>query len=111
MTPISKWRISNEAGASVFQTLNKNHVLTGERISRRDILRIVKGRCAAAGLPESICNHTFRGTGIRVFVQNGGPLEVAQDTANHSDPRTTKLYDRRKDFATLSEIERRIAFE
>lgn len=29
----------------------------------------------------------------------------------HSDPRTTKLYDRRKDLATLSEIERRIAFE
>jgi len=27
--------------------------------------------------------------------------------ANHTDPRTTKLYDRRKDLATLSEIERR----
>jgi len=31
--------------------------------------------------------------------------------ANHSDPRTTKLYDRRKDLDTLSEIERRVAFE
>ena len=30
---------------------------------------------------------------------------------NHSDPRTTKLYDHRKDLATLSEIERRTAFE
>jgi hypothetical protein len=28
-----------------------------------------------------------------------------------ADPRTTKLYDRRKDLAKLSEIERRIAFE
>jgi hypothetical protein len=73
------------------------------------MLRIVKERCAAAGLPESICNHTFRGTGITVFLQNGGSLEAAQDMANHSDPRTTKLYDRRKDLATLSEIERRIA--
>jgi hypothetical protein len=36
-------------------------------------------------------------------------LEAAQDMANHSDPRTTKLHDRRKDLATLSEIERRIA--
>jgi hypothetical protein len=45
-----------------------------------------------------------------VFLQNGGSLEAAQDMANHSDPRTTKLYDRRKDLATLSEIERRIAF-
>ena len=34
-----------------------------------------------------------------------------QDMANHSDPLTTKLYDRRKELANLSEIERRIAFE
>ena len=101
----------NETAAPVFQTLNKNHRLTGEPITRRDMLRIVKERCAAPGLPESICNHTFRGTGITVFLQNGGALEAAQDMANHSDPRTTKLYDRRKDLATLSEIERRIAFE
>jgi integrase/recombinase XerD len=46
-----------------------------------------------------------------VFLHNGGALEAAQDMANHSDPRTTKLYDRRKDLATLTEIERRIAFE
>ncbi len=31
--------------------------------------------------------------------------------ANHSDPVTTKLYDRRKEQANLSEIEGRIAFE
>jgi hypothetical protein len=46
-----------------------------------------------------------------VFLQNGAALEAAQDMANHCDPRTTKLYDRRKDLATLGEIERRIAFE
>jgi len=75
------------------------------------MLRVVKERCLAAGLPETICNHTFRGTGITVFLQNGGSLEGAQDTANHSYPRTTKLYDRRKDLATSNDIERRIAFE
>ena len=101
----------SESGAALFQTLDKNHRLTGLPLSRRDMLRIVKGRCAIAGLPNTICNHTFRGTGITVFLQNGGALEAAQDMANHSDPRTTKLYDRRKDLATLSEIERRIAFE
>jgi len=45
-----------------------------------------------------------------VFLNNVGSLEEAQDMANHSDPRTTKLYDRRKELANLSEIERRIAF-
>jgi integrase/recombinase XerD len=94
----------------LFQTLDKLHRLTGHGISRRDLLRAVKQCCADAGLPDTICNHTFRGTGITVFLQNGGPLEAAQDLANHSDPPTTKLYDRRKDLATLSEIERRIAF-
>jgi len=93
----------SENAAPVFQTLNKNHRLSGAGISRRDMLRIVKERCAKAELPESICNHTFRGTGITVFLQKGGSLEAAQDMANHSDPRTTKLYDRRKDLATLGE--------
>jgi len=73
-------------------------------------VRIVKTRCAKVGLPDTICDHPFRGTGITVFLQNGGSLEAAEDIANHSDPRTTKLYDRRKDLATLTEIERRIAF-
>jgi integrase/recombinase XerD len=94
-----------------FQSLNKAHKMTGEAISRRDMLRVVKQRCNAAGLAESFCNHTFRGTGITVFLNNGGSLKAAQDIANHSDPRTTKLYDRRKELANLSEIERRIAFE
>jgi integrase/recombinase XerD len=98
------------AGTALFQTLDKTHRKSGDPLTRRDMLRIVKERCLAAGLSETFCNHTFRGTGITVFLQNGGSLEAAQDMANHSDPRTTKLYDRRKDLATLSEIERRIAF-
>ncbi len=96
--------------APLFQSVSKNHRLTGKALSRTDMLRMVKVRCLAAGLPPEICNHTFRGTGITVFLQNGGALEAAQGMAGHSDPRTTKLYDRRKDLATLSEIERRIAF-
>jgi len=97
--------------ASLFQSLDKAHKLSGEAISRRDMLRMVKTRCIAAGLSEAFCNHTFRGTGMTVFLSNGGSIEAAQEMANHADPRTTKLYDRRKDLAKLSEIERRIAFE
>lgn len=100
-----------DAGTPLFQALDKAHRLTGDSITRRDMLDVVKARCRAAGLSEEFCNHTFRGSGITVFLHNGGSLEAAQDMANHSDPRTTKLYDRRKDLATLNEIERRIAFE
>ena len=55
--------------APLFQSLDKAHRLTGEAITRRDMLRIVKERCIAAGLSETFCNHTFRGTGITVFLQ------------------------------------------
>jgi hypothetical protein len=39
-------------------------------------------------------------------LNNGGTLEKAQQTAAHSSPRTTKLYDRTNDELTLDEIER-----
>jgi integrase/recombinase XerD len=101
----------NGTDAALFPTLDKIHRMNRNPLTRRDMLRVVKERCRDAGLSETFCNHTFRGTGITVFLQNGGALEAAQEMANHSDPRTTKLYDRRKDLATLSEIERRIAFD
>ena len=53
-----------------------------------------------------IGNHSFRGTGITTFLLNDGTLELAQEMANHSSPRTTKLYDRRKDRITQDAIER-----
>ena len=93
------------------QSLDKAQRLTGIALDRRNMLGMVKERCIAAGLSEEFCNHTFRGTGMTVFLLNDGSLEAAQDMANHADPRTTKIYDRRKDLATLNEIERRIAFE
>jgi integrase/recombinase XerD len=61
------------------------------------MLRVIKDRCRAGGLSEEFCNYTFRDTGITVFLHNGRSLQAAQDMANHSDPLTTKLYDRRKD--------------
>ena len=48
----------------------------------------------------------FRATGITVYLKNGGELEKAQEIAAHETPRTTKLYDRRRDEITLDEIER-----
>lgn len=38
----------------------------------------------------------YAGTGMTVFLNNGGSLEAAQDMANYSDPGTTRLYDWRK---------------
>lgn len=80
--------------------------LTDRPMTRSDVLRMIKRRARAAGLPLSICCHTFRATGITVYLDNGGSLEHAQRIAAHESPRTTKLYDRTADTITLDEIER-----
>jgi integrase/recombinase XerD len=67
---------------------------------------MIKRRAKAVGLPEEICNHTFRATGITAYLENGGTIEHAQEIANHESPKTTKLYDRTSDQITLDEVER-----
>jgi Site-specific recombinase XerD len=67
---------------------------------------MIKRRAKAAGLGAKICNHTFRATGITAFLANGGTIERAQLIAAHESPRTTKLYDRTDDKATVADIER-----
>lgn len=80
--------------------------LTERGLSRVDAFRIVQRRAKEAGLMGKICNHSFRATGITVYLQNGGALETAAHIAAHESPRTTKLYDRTADNITLEEIER-----
>ena len=84
----------------------KTGLLTENRVSRIDGFRMIKRQAKAAGLPPEVCCHTFRATGITEYLKNGGELEKAQEIAAHEDPRTTKLYDRRKEEITLDEIER-----
>jgi hypothetical protein len=45
----------------------------------------------------------LRATGITDYLKHEGTLENAQQMANHSSPRTTKLYDRRNEEASLDE--------
>jgi site-specific recombinase XerD len=67
----------------------------------------VKSRADEAGFdPDQVCCHTFRGTGITAYLENGGKLEVAQHIAGHSDPSTTRLYDRRKELVSKEEVEK-----
>jgi integrase len=80
--------------------------LTGDRMSRQDARRMIVRRAAKAGLLTRIGCHSFRATGITVYLLNGGLLEYAQQMAAHESARTTKLYDRRNDQVTLDQVER-----
>ena len=95
------------ATAALFQSVDRaGRRLTGRTLSRRLVLAMIKRRAAAADLPPSTCCHTFRATGITVYLSNGGTLEHAQRIAGHASPKTTKLYDRTADTITVDEIER-----
>ena len=80
--------------------------MTEWALDENDVLRMIKKRARAAGLPTTIGCHTFRATGITAYLENGGTLEKAQQIAAYASPRTTKLYDRTNDTVTLEEIER-----
>lgn len=98
--------IADDKKVPLFRTVDKQGRLTSRAMSRNDALRMIKRRARAAGLPETICCHTFRATGITAYLENGGTIENAQLIAAHESPRTTKLYDRTSDEITLDEIER-----
>jgi integrase/recombinase XerD len=78
--------------------------LNGERLHRTNAWAMVRRRAKAAGLTTEVCNHTFRGTGITAYLENGGTLEKARQMAAHASTRTTQLYDRREDRVTLDEV-------
>lgn len=81
-------------------------LLTDKPMNRIDAYRMVRRRTTALGMKVRVGCHTFRATGITVYLDNGGTLENAQLMAAHESPRTTKLYDRTGDEITLDEVER-----
>ena len=98
--------LGDDKKAPLFRSVTRYGLLSDRQMTRNDALRMVKRQAAAAGLPLTTCNHTFRATGITAYLVNGGTIEKAQAIAAHESPRTTKLYDRTSDEITLDEIER-----
>ena len=58
--------------------------LNGERLHRINAWQMVRRRAKAAGITTEVCNHTFRGTGITAYLENGGTLEKARQMAAHA---------------------------
>jgi site-specific recombinase XerD len=95
------------AKAPLFQSApGRSKSLSGKPLDRSAVLGIVKRRCRDVGLPASICNHSFRATGITLHQENGGDIEAAARLAGHADTRTTQLYNRNRRTISLVEVER-----
>jgi site-specific recombinase XerD len=100
--------IGTEKTSPLFRTLGGRgrKQLGAKRMSRQDARRMIVRRARQAGIITALGCHTFRATGITVYLLNGGLLEYAQQMAAHESARTTKLYDRRNDQVTLDQVER-----
>jgi integrase len=98
--------IATDRKGPLFRSIDRHRKMTSRPLTGRNALDMIKGRAKALGLPETICCHTFRATGITAYLENGGTIENAQAIANHESPKTTKLYDRTNDQITLDEVER-----
>jgi site-specific recombinase XerC len=86
--------------------VDRSGALTAAAMNRVDAWRMIQRRAAEVGSKVKIGCHTFRATGITVYLEVGGVIENAQAMAAHESPRTTKLYDRTGDEITLDEVER-----
>lgn len=99
--------IAEEKKGPLFRSANRRTgQLTANLLGSSDAWAMVRRRAKAAGIETAIGCHTFRATGITVYLTNGGTLEKAQQMAAHESAKTTKLYDRTNDSITLDEVER-----
>jgi site-specific recombinase XerD len=101
--------VGEDRDGPLFRTVDrKTRKLGSTRLDRQRAWAMVKRRSQKAGIETTgICNHTFRGTGITAYLENPeAKLEHAQQMAAHSDPKTTRLYDRRSDQVSMDEVER-----
>jgi hypothetical protein len=56
-------------------------VLSDQALDRVSAWQMIKRRVRGAGPESTICNHSFRATGITAYLRSGGTLEKAQQIA------------------------------
>lgn len=99
--------IDADPKSSLFQTtIRRTKQLTSNGMTSNDMHRMVKRRIKKAGLPWRICPHSFRVATITDLLSQNVPLDEVQNLAGHADPRTTRLYDRRRKKVTRNIVER-----
>lgn len=84
----------------------KTDTLTNRAMSGIDVCRMMKRRLREAGLPAHYSPHSFRVATVADLLEQNQPLEDVQHLAGHADPRTTRLYDRRRRKITRNIVER-----
>jgi integrase/recombinase XerD len=87
----------DDLDGALFRPLRKNQRQVHPRrpLHPVSIDRILRKHAAAVGMGAGYSAHSMRATFITTALSNGADLEDVQRDVGHSDPSTTKLYDRR----------------
>jgi site-specific recombinase XerD len=94
--------IADDKEGPLFRTTGRS-TGTPHRLTQQDAYRLIQRHAQRAGIKTRIGNHSMRATGITDYLKSDGSLSEARKMANHADTRTTQLYDRRSDSASLDE--------
>ncbi len=94
--------ITGDTDGPLFRTTGRS-TGTPHRLTQQDAYRLIQRHSKRAGIETQIGNHSMRATGMTDYLKHGGSLSEARKMANHADTRTTQLYDRRADVASLDE--------
>jgi integrase/recombinase XerD len=98
--------IAEDRDGPLFRTTGRS-TGTAHRMTQQDTYRMIQRHAKRAGIRTRIGNHSLRATGITDNLKSdGSSLAKAREMANHADTRTTQLYDRRADVASLDEYGR-----
>jgi integrase/recombinase XerD len=85
------------SGQPLFWSVNSlGTAVTGRVLNRYNTWAAIRKRAKNAGFLTPVGCHTWRATGITIYLENDGRLEHAQQMIGHESSPTTKLYDRTK---------------
>ena len=79
----------------LFVGFDKGDRPTHQGISGDTVYRTVKSHAKSAKI-EKMTAHSLRASGITLMLEKDAPLWMVQDLAGHADPRTTRIYQKRK---------------
>jgi integrase/recombinase XerD len=73
-----------QSGQPLFQSVNSlGTAVTGRALNRYNAWAAIRKRAKAAGFLTPVGCHTWRATGITIYLENDGRLEHAQQMAGH----------------------------
>jgi integrase/recombinase XerD len=79
-----------QSGQPLFQSVNSlGTAVTGRALNRYNAWAAIRKRAKVAGFLTPVGCHTWRATGITIYLENDGRLEHAQQMAGHESPQTT----------------------